>query len=105
MLFPVSALGAVILGIGELLDIPATQPLRDSNAVPEGPFYVGFFSTIGIALWVAASAVCILVLSTGVSESPRELLIAGAETAAHMRYLARRVRPPILRNGLAALGR
>ncbi len=40
--------------------------------------YVGFFPTIGVALWVAASADCILELSTRMSDRPRELLIAGA---------------------------
>ncbi len=78
VLIPVFAVVVVILGVAKLVDVPVTDLLRDANAVLGGEFYVGLFSITGIALWAAAGAMCILLLSTGVPESPRKLLTAGA---------------------------
>lgn len=77
VLIPVFAAVAVILGGAKAVDIPITDLLRDTTAVLDGEFYVGMFSTTGIALWAAAAAICILLLSSGVPKAPRDLLIAG----------------------------
>ena len=68
----------VFLGIAKLSDVPVSSLLRDPNAVLDGAFYVGLFSTAGIALWAAAAAICVLLLSAGVEGQPRTLLTAGA---------------------------
>ena len=38
--------------------IPLAVFMEDPAAVTEAPFYVGFFSNIGILLWCAAAAIC-----------------------------------------------
>jgi hypothetical protein len=78
VLVPVAAVLVVVLGFAEFADVPVASLFRDSNAVLGGPFYVGSFSAIGVALWAAAGAMCILVLSTGMSGAAGKLLIAGA---------------------------
>lgn len=78
VLIPVSVIVALILGVAKWADVPVTDLLHDANAVLDGEFYVGLFSITGIALWSAAGAMCILLLSTGVAGSPRKLLVAGA---------------------------
>lgn len=78
VLLPVFVLMIVVLGFAKLNDVPVTNLLRDPNAVLDGAFYVGLFSTAGIALWAAAAAMCLLLLSAGVDEQPRTLLTAGA---------------------------
>ena len=78
VLLPVFVLMIVFLGFAKLSDVPVTNLLRDPNAVLGGAFYVGLFSTAGIALWAAAAAICVLLLSAGVEGQPRTLLTAGA---------------------------
>lgn len=78
VLIPVFAAMVVILGLAKAVDVPVTDLLRDTTAVLDGEFYVGLFSTTGIALWASAGAICILLLSSRAPESPRDLLIAGA---------------------------
>ncbi len=78
VLLPVFVLMIVFLGFAKLSDVPVTNLLRDPNAVLDGAFYVGLFSTAGIALWAAAAAICVLLLSAGVEGQPRTLLTAGA---------------------------
>lgn len=78
VMIPVAVALAGILGVALWADVPVSDLLRDANAILEGEFYVGLFSVIGITLWIATGAMCILVLSTGVTEEPRRLLMAGA---------------------------
>lgn len=65
-LTPVLLLAWLLTLMSLLMAIPASQlqgiPLdsftRDPNSIAEVPFYLGFFSNIGIVLWSAAVAVC-----------------------------------------------
>jgi hypothetical protein len=78
VLAPLGALLLVVLSTAYVKDIAVTDLLRDPSATLDGPWYVGMFSTAGIALWAATAAMCLLALATGVSGAARSLLIAGA---------------------------
>lgn len=78
VILPVSAVVAIALGLAVSRDIPASDLLRDPSATLDGAWYVGLFSTTGIALWAAAAAICLLSLATKPSPEARALLIAGA---------------------------
>jgi hypothetical protein len=75
---PLTALMLAALGLAYLSDIPVTDLLRDPSAVLDGPWYVGIFSTTGIALWASTGAMCLLALSADPAKSARSLLVAGA---------------------------
>jgi len=78
VLVPLLALILGALGVAYMGDLPVTDLLRDPSAVLDGPWYVGVFSTTGIALWAAAGAMCLLALSAEPGKSARSLLVAGA---------------------------
>jgi hypothetical protein len=78
VLLPLSALMVIALGLAYVGDIAVSDLLRDASAVLAGPWYVGVFSTTGIALWAVAGALCLLTLSAQPSREARFLLIAGA---------------------------
>ena len=78
VLLPSSALMVIALGIAYAGDVPVSDLLRDPSAVFDGPWYVGVFSTTGIALWAVAGALCLLTLAAEPSREARSLLIAGA---------------------------
>ncbi len=75
---PLALVLLVALATAYIRDIPVTDLLRDPSAVLDGPFYVGLFSTAGIALWSAAAAMCLLTMATGATGAERSLLVAGA---------------------------
>lgn len=78
VLLPLSGLMLVALGLAYTGDIPLSDLLRDPSAALDGPWYVGVFSTTGIALWAVAGALCLLTLSADPPQEARSLLIAGA---------------------------
>jgi hypothetical protein len=78
VLLPLTVLMAAALGTAYVGDLSVSDLLRDPSAVLDGPWYVGVFSTTGIALWAVAGALCLLTLSSEPSKGARSLLIAGA---------------------------
>jgi hypothetical protein len=78
VLLPLAVVMAIALGLAYTGDIAVSDLLRDPSAVLDGPWYVGVFSTTGIALWAVAGALCLLTLSAQPSREARFLLIAGA---------------------------
>jgi hypothetical protein len=78
ILLPVAFLMLIGLTIAELADVPVTDLLRDTTALLDGPWYAGFFSTAGIALWAATAAMSFLALSTHPDRGTAGLLIIGA---------------------------
>ncbi len=78
VLLPLSGFMLVALGLAYSGDIPLSDLLRDPSAALDGPWYVGVFSTTGIALWAVAGALCLLTLSAEPPREARSLLIAGA---------------------------
>lgn len=77
VLLPSSALMVIALGLAYIGDVPVSDLLRDPSAVLDGAWYVGVFSTTGIAMWAVAGALCLLTLSAQPSREARSLLIAG----------------------------
>jgi hypothetical protein len=81
ILLPVAAVLVIILGIAYTSDIPVTDLLRDPSATLDGAWYVGLISIMGVALWAAAAAICLLSLNAASTEGERHLLIAGGATS------------------------
>ena len=77
VLLPVTAVLVIVLGIAYTSDVPVTDLLRDPSATLEGAWYVGLVSIMGVALWAAAAAICLLSLYAASSEGERHLLVAG----------------------------
>lgn len=63
---------ATFIGIALLLHawkgVPVHELTMDPSAIMDGPPYLGFFSQVGILLWAATAAICILA-ATLVSQS------------------------------------
>ncbi len=78
VLLPVTAFFVLVSGVAYLRGIPVTDLLRDTSAVLDGPWYAGLFSTLGVALWAVAGALCLLALVAEPKGALRSLLIAGA---------------------------
>lgn len=78
VLLPLSALLIVSLALAYATEVPVTDLLRDPTSALEAPWYVGVFSTAGVALWISAGAVCVLALSSRDDPATRPLLVAGA---------------------------
>ncbi len=78
VLLPLLLVTLAILALAYARDIPVTDLLRDPSAVLDGPFYVGLFSTSGIALWASAAAMCLLTLSAKPTGGVRALIFFGA---------------------------
>lgn len=79
VLLPLLVVVVGALGLAYLMDVPVTDLLRDPSATLDGPWYVGLFSTTGIALWAVAAAVCMLTMSSlELADGARALLLAGA---------------------------
>jgi hypothetical protein len=78
ILLPAALFMLAALVLAELRDVHATDLLRDTTALLDGPGYTGFFSTAGIALWAASAAMCLLALSTHDTGDAKRLLLAGA---------------------------
>ncbi len=78
ILVPVLVLMLCALGLAYLWDIAVTDLLRDPSATLDGPWYVGLFSTTGIALWASTAAMCLLTLSARPTGEARSLIVAGA---------------------------
>lgn len=78
VLLPVAAILIAALGLAYARGIPVSDLLRDTSAVLDGPWYAGMFSTLGIALWAAAAAVCLLAIVAQPGGGARSLLIGGA---------------------------
>lgn len=78
VVLPLTVLIVGALGIARVSGISVTDLLRDPSAVLDGPWYVGFFSTSGIALWAAAAAICLLLVSVLPPSVERRLFLAGA---------------------------
>ena len=81
ILLPVTAVLVIVLGIAYTSDIPVTDLLRDPSATLDGAWYVGLVSIMGVALWAAAAAICLLSLHAASSYGERQLLIAGGATS------------------------
>lgn len=78
VVIPVAVVMVVALAVAYLADVPVSDLLRDPSAVLDGPWYVGLFSTTGIALWAVAVAVSLLPLAANPDGPVRRLLVAGA---------------------------
>lgn len=78
VLVPAAIVMVGILAVAKLQDVPVSDLLRDASAVLDGEFYVGMFSTTGIALWAASAAICLLILASSPESSAVPLLVAGA---------------------------
>lgn len=67
-----------VIYLGILHDISPKTLIRDPAAIVEGPFYLGFFSNIGVLFWAATVAVCFLTysfLSRITADSPFRALL------------------------------
>ncbi|MBI3967992.1 MAG: hypothetical protein HY329_20325, partial [Chloroflexi bacterium] len=56
---PVLVLVGVVTLVAKLTHVPLIDLLKDPAALKEQPFYVGFFSNVGVLLWWAAACVCL----------------------------------------------
>ena len=81
VLLPVAAVVVIVLGFAYTGDVPVSDLLRDPNATLDGIWYVGLLSMMGVALWAAAAAICLLCLDAARSRGEHALLIAGAVTS------------------------
>ena len=77
VLLPVTVVLVIVLGIAYTSDVPVTDLLHDPSATLDGAWYVGLVSIMGVALWAAAAAICLLSLYAASSEGERHLLVAG----------------------------
>ncbi len=81
ILLPVASVLVIILGIAYTSNVPVSDLLRDPSATLDGAWYVGLVSIMGVALWAAAAAICLLSLHAASSYGERQLLIAGGATS------------------------
>lgn len=75
---PVGAVVVGILAVAKLREVPVTDLLRDPTATLDGAWYVGMFSTVGVALWAATAAMCLVALAAAPPPQLKRLLVAGA---------------------------
>lgn len=78
VIVPVGAIVLGILAVAKLRDVPVTDLLRDPTATLDGAWYVGMFSTAGVALWAATAAMCLVALAAAPPAQLKRLLVAGA---------------------------
>ncbi len=77
VLLPVTAVLVIVLGFAYTSDVPVSDLFRDPSATLDGAWYVGLVSIMGVALWAAAAAICLLSLYATSDEGARHLLVAG----------------------------
>lgn len=78
VLLPAALMIGAILVVAFASGVHVSELLRDTTDILDAPWYVGLFSTVGITIWAASTAMCILVLSSVGLSSRSRILYAGA---------------------------
>jgi hypothetical protein len=77
-----TALLSVVILLGMEFNIELDHFTQDPSAITQSPFYIGFFSNVGIMLWCASAVVCLfcwrMIPPVPASHSLRRFLLASA---------------------------
>ncbi len=77
-----TALLSVVILLGMEFNIELDHFTQDPSAITQSPFYIGFFSNVGIMLWCASAVVCLfswrMIPPLQTSQSLRRYLLASA---------------------------